>query len=39
MGLFDVFSNSSMLHAAIVHLPIWFVRRWVLLLYYLSLSL
>ena len=38
MGLFDVFSNSSMLHAAIVHLPIVFVLLGVPLIYYLAVS-
>ncbi|MCC6794745.1 MAG: DUF1553 domain-containing protein [Candidatus Hydrogenedentes bacterium] len=38
MGLFDVFSNSSMLHAAVVHLPIVFVLIGVPLIYYLAVS-
>ncbi|MCC6152449.1 MAG: DUF1553 domain-containing protein [Candidatus Hydrogenedentes bacterium] len=38
MSPFDVFSNSSMLHAAIVHLPIVFVLLGVPLIYYLAVS-
>lgn len=38
MGLFEVFSNSSMMHAAVVHLPIVFVLLGVPLIYYLAIS-
>ncbi|NUM56052.1 MAG: DUF1553 domain-containing protein [Candidatus Hydrogenedentes bacterium] len=38
MSLFEAFSNSSMLHAAVVHLPIVFVLLGVPLIYYLAIS-